>query len=113
MLAHPNLRGQATLVTASCPQTYPHTFKDRQCKKLMIPGDFEKEDFLKKIRMVGSTTSSVLVQQKAACVDEPHRCWKPSSQKREGHKHFAMVGAGTFALADALARAQASNFFEL
>ena len=72
----------------------------------MTPDDFDREDFLKKIRRVVSTTSSVLVQ-KAACVDEPHWCWKPSSQKRQGHKHFAMVAAGTFTLADALARAQA------
>ena len=72
----------------------------------MIPDDFEKEDFLKKFRRVVSTTSNVLVQ-KAACVNEPHRRWKPSSQNREGHKHIAMVASGTFAhkkIADAFQR---------
>ena len=45
-----SLRGQAALVTASCPRRYPRALKDRRRMNIMIPEDFSTCEMLQKFR---------------------------------------------------------------
>ena len=72
----------------------------------MIPEDFTKEDFLKKLRRVISSHANVTIK-KATCHDEPHKRYRPSADRRERHKHVALLASGNFAhkkIADAFQR---------
>ena len=45
-----SLRGQAALVTASCPRRYPRALKDRRRMNIMIPEVFSTCEMLQKFR---------------------------------------------------------------
>lgn len=104
--AHQSLRGSACLVTASCLRQYPRDIADRKAKRMMIPQDFEKGEFLTMFRRVVNKHCNQTVV-KATCHDEPHKRFRPSEDKRERHKHLAVLMSGNFAhkkVADAFQR---------
>eukprot|EP00972_Heterocapsa_arctica_P116304 16452354-Heterocapsa_arctica.AAC.1 len=94
--AVPAHRGQAALVTASCPRSYPQDPNVRQQSKALIPADFTTAQFLKEFMAVWYSTSNVKLQ-KVTCHDEPHKRYQPSGECRERHKHIVLLAAGTFA----------------
>ena len=59
--AAPSLRGQAALVTASCPRRYPMALKDRRRMNIMIPEDFSTCEMLQKFRRTVLANSRVKV----------------------------------------------------
>ena len=70
----------------------------RRCHNLwkLIPEGFIKEDFLKKLRRVISSHTNVIIK-KATCHEEPHKRYHPSADRRERHKHVALLASGTLA----------------
>ena len=94
--ADPSLRGQAALITASCPRKYPKELAARRARRVMLPDDFTTEEFLKKFRRVFNANSNVNIE-KATCHDEPHKRLKKSSRRRERHKHLAIKTSANFA----------------
>ena len=104
--AHASLRGCACLVTAACPRKYPRDADARKRHKTTIPEDFRKAEFLRVLRQVIGSHATVTVQ-KATCHDEPHKRMRPSCNRRERHKHVALLMSGCFAhkkVADAFYR---------
>ena len=90
------LRGQACLVTASCPRLYPQGLEARKAKNLLLPADYTKEEFLKNFRRTFDAHSTQRIE-KATCHDEPHKRCKPSGGGRERHKHIAFKATSIFA----------------
>jgi len=62
----------------------------------MLPEDFSKEAFLQKLRRTFHSNCNVKIE-KATCQDEPHKRIKPSADKRERHKHIALLTSANFA----------------
>ena len=94
--ASSSLRGMAFLVTAACPRKYPREQAVRKAKRMMIPEDFSKEEFLNKLRRVVAAHCNQRLE-KATCHDEPHQRFRQSRDKRERHKHVAGLMSGNFA----------------
>jgi len=90
------LRGQAALVTASCPRRYPKDLEARKAKKIMLPEDYTKDEFLNNFRRVFDAHSTQRIE-KATCHNEPHKRFHPSGGRRERHKHIAFKATNTFA----------------
>ena len=94
--ADPSLRGTTFLVTAACPRKYPSELEARKARRIMLPEDFSKEDFLKKFRRVFNAQSNVKIE-KATCHDEPHKRFRVKKDRRERHKHVAGKTSANFA----------------
>ena len=94
--AAPSLRGQAALVTASCPRRYPMALKDRRRMNIMIPEDFSTCEMLQKFRRTVLANSPVKVVERT-CHDEPHKRFRPSADTRERHNHLPILMSGAFA----------------
>ena len=94
--AHQSLRGQAALVTVSCPRRYPLELADRKRLRQMIPADFCKDDMLQKLRRIVLTYSNVKLV-KGTCHDEPHKRCNRKTNRRERHMHLPVLMSGTFA----------------
>ena len=62
----------------------------------MIPEDLTKAEFLKKLRLVINKHANVKVE-KATCHVEPHKRLRRSLDRREMHKHVALLMSGNFA----------------
>ena len=92
----PKIRGQAGLVTWSCPRTYPREQQDRLELKKPIPEDFTKQEFLDKLRRSILKNTNVKMQ-KGTCHDEPHKRYRRSRDRRERHKHVAFLISEPFA----------------
>ena len=92
----PKIRGQAGLVTWSCPRKYPREQHDRLELKQPIPEDFTKHEFLEKLRRSILKNTNVKMQ-KGTCHDEPHKRFRRSRDRRERHKHVAFLISETFA----------------
>ena len=90
------IRGAAGLVTVSCPRQYPRNPKDRKRLGIMIPEDYTKKEFINNFRrQINVKTNRTLL--KAYCVDEPHKRFRKSKNKRERHKHLAFLMDAPFA----------------
>ena len=94
--ADPSLRGQAGLLTASCPRQYFQDVGVRKSKHQLIPEDIPKEEFLAKFRKVFNRTCNESLE-KATCHNEPHKRFRPSKDRRERHYHIAFKVSGNFA----------------
>ena len=94
--AAPKLRGQAALVTAACPRRYLRLAAERKERGVFIPEDFSMEEFLRSFRRVWDANTTVALE-KATCHDEPHKRWRRSMDRRERHKHIALLAGATFA----------------
>jgi len=94
--ADSSLRGQSTLVTASCPRHYPAEKEERQKQSVAIPEDFTKAEFLEKLRKIFAQHTSVRTE-KASCHSEPHKRYNKRTKKRARHFHVAMKVSGNFA----------------
>ena len=104
--ADQSLRGEAALVTASCPRRCPRCLADRRKQRLMIPEDFTTAEFLKKFRRTFNAHNTVKLEE-AICADEPHKRFSKTRDRRERHKHVAIKASATFAhnkIADAFHR---------
>jgi hypothetical protein len=94
--ADQTMRGQAALVTAACPRQYHRTLEERRRANKLIPEDLSTEEALRQFRRVGNSCCTAQLL-KATCHDEPHKRVRQSTNKRERHKHFAILADTTFA----------------
>ena len=90
------VRGAAGLVTASCPRQYPREAAERKRLGIMIPEDYAKADFVDMLRRLVNVKSTRTLL-KAYCVDEPHKRFRKSKQRRERHIHLAFLMDAPFA----------------
>ena len=60
--AHQTMRGQAGLVTASCPRKYPRDVAMRVKLGKRVPDDFTTAELLKKFRRTVNANSNVMIE---------------------------------------------------